>query len=161
MKKIKILDKRFLKIIQNFKKQNKKIVFTNGCFDLIHPGHVHYLKKAKSFGDVLIVAINSDKSVRKLKGVDRPIMSWNSRADIIQGLESVDYVIKMNENNPISLIKKIKPDIHVKGGDYKINELSERQAVINSGGMVKIVKYLSGLSTSQLISKIRSKKIRL
>ena len=161
MKKIKILDKRFLKIIQNFKKQNKKIVFTNGCFDLVHLGHVHYLKKAKSFGDVLIVAINSDKSVRKLKGVDRPIMSWNSRANIIQGLESVDYVIKMNENNPISLIKKIKPDIHVKGGDYKINELSERQAVINSGGVVKIVKYLSGLSTSQLISKIRSKKIRL
>ena len=83
MKKIKILDKKFLKIIQNFKKQNKKIVFTNGCFDLVHPGHVHYLKKAKSFGNVLIVAINSDKSVRKLKGVDRPIMSWNCRADII------------------------------------------------------------------------------
>jgi len=158
MKETKIIQSNITKEIKNLKNHKKKIIFTNGCFDLVHPGHIHYLKKAKTFGDILIVAINSDKSIKKLKGINRPIISWKDRAEIIAALESVDYVIKMDEDTPKNLIKKIKPHIHVKGGDYKRKELPEYQTVVNLGGKVKIIPVLKGYSTSNIISKINRVK---
>jgi len=142
------------KIVQNFKKQGKKIVFTNGCFDLLHYGHVKYLESAKKKGDILIVGLNSDNSVRKIKGKNRPIINENDRARIIAALESVDYVVLFNEETPLKLIKLIKPDILVKGGDWKKSEIVGKDFVISYGGSVKILKYIKNHSTSNLIKKI-------
>jgi len=156
MKTTKILKPNVLNLIKKLKKQGKKIVFTNGCFDILHPGHVFYLNKAKSLGDILIVAINSDKSLKKLKGKNRPIMYWKDRAKMVENLESVDFVINMQEDTPKELLKKIRPHIHVKGGDYNIKDLPEYPIVKKYGGKVKIVKFLDGYSTTKLISKIKN-----
>jgi D-beta-D-heptose 7-phosphate kinase/D-beta-D-heptose 1-phosphate adenosyltransferase len=139
------------KTVQRLKKQNKKIVFTNGCFDILHRGHVSYLDKAKSFGDVLILGLNSDHSVRALKGEDRPINNEEDRAFILAALESVDYVVNFNEDTPYDLIKIVQPDILVKGGDY------ERKEVVGNdiAKEVKLVHFLYGKSTTQTINKIR------
>ena len=140
------------KTIKRLKKQNKKIVFTNGCFDILHVGHVSYLDVAKSFGDVLILGLNSDESVRKLKGENRPINNDDDRAFILAALESVDYVVKFKEDTPYDLISIIKPDILVKGGDY------EGKEVVGSdiANEVKLVQFIDGKSTTKTIERIRA-----
>ena len=132
----------------------KKIVFTNGCFDIIHVGHVRYLTTAKSFGDVLIVGLNTDESVRKLKGNSRPINNQNDRAEVLLGLKAVDYVILFGEQTAENLIAELQPDIYVKGGDYTLDTLPEAKIVQSYGGRVEIVNLVAGKSTTNIIKKI-------
>ena len=145
------------KKIQSLKKEGKKIVFTNGCFDILHVGHVTYLSKAKSLGDILIVGINSDSSVKKLKGAARPINDLASRMVVLDSLKSVDLVVPFEEDTPIALIELIKPDIHVKGGDYKEDQLVESKVVKTNGGKVVIIPFVNGYSVTTLLGKIKSK----
>ena len=116
-------------IVEDLKKHNKKIVTTNGVFDILHIGHIRYLKEAKKLGDILIIAINSDNSVKKIKDPKRPLNNEKDRAEAIASLEHVDYVTIFNEENPIKFLEEIKPDIHVKGGDYNINQIIEKNVV--------------------------------
>ena len=136
------------------KHKGKKIIFTNGCFDLLHAGHVKYLETAKSFGDILILGLNSDNSVRKLKGTGRPINSQQDRAYILAALEAVDYVVIFDEDTPYNLIKTISPDTLVKGGDYKNTDVAGQDIVKE----LKLVEFVDGKSTSQTISKIQEGK---
>ena len=138
---------------QDLHERSKKIVFTNGCFDILHAGHVEYLAAAKELGDKLIVAINTDRSVRKLKGSSRPINTLAHRAKVLASLQCVDKVVFFDEETPIKLIKTIKPDVLVKGGDYKIKDIVGYQEVTKSGGSVVTIPLLEGLSTSKIISK--------
>jgi len=142
------------KIIANFKARGKKIVFTNGCFDLLHYGHIKYLGDAKSMGDILVVAINSDSSVRKIKGSKRPIINEHDRLRTVAALTSVDYVVPFNENTPIKVIKLLKPNVLVKGADWKKNDIVGSNFVLSYGGSVSTVKLVRGHSTSNLIKKI-------
>jgi len=139
-------------IISELKRKDKKIIFTNGCFDILHIGHIKYLEKAKSFGDVLIIGLNSDESVKKLKGKARPINSEVERAYILASLEVVDYLVIFNEDSPMKLIQLIKPDILVKGGDYEGKEVVG-QDVANE---LKLVKFINGKSTTKIIQKIKN-----
>jgi len=136
--------------------QKKTVVATNGCFDILHIGHLYLLNKAKAFGEVLIVGINSDRSVSKLKGNDRPIVNEKERAEIIANLRMVDYVTIFDEDTAIELLKAIEPDIYVKGGDYTLDNLPEAPAVASFGGMVKFVEFLPRKSSSGLIDKIKT-----
>ena len=138
------------KIVTKLKRSGKKIVFTNGCFDLIHAGHVTLFKKAKSLGDVLIVGINSDASLKRLKGPKRPLVPQKDRAFVIAALEPVDYVVVFSEDTPAEIIASLKPDILVKGGDYKISEIVGRENVKK----VVRVALVKGQSTTSLIEKI-------
>lgn len=142
------------KIVNNLKKEGKKIVFTNGCFDILHIGHVRYLEKAKKLGDILIVGVNSDESVRILKGKGRPIMPEEERAEILDALECVDYVVIFYEINPENLIVQLKPDIHVKGGDYAMDEIPESKLVESFGGKTVILKEIEGKSTTNIIRRM-------
>lgn len=141
-------------LIEELRKAKKTIVFTNGCFDLIHIGHISYLEQAKALGDSLIVGINSDKSVRKIKGEKRPLINEAERAKIVSSLHFVDYVVVFDEETPISILDQIKPDIHVKGGDYKAEKLPEYKVVTSAGGRVVILPYISGRSTTSIIKSI-------
>ena len=132
----------------------KQIVFTNGCFDILHAGHVRYLATAKSFGDVLIVGLNTDESVRRLKGASRPINSQDDRADVLLGLKAVDYVIFFGEATAESLIAEVKPAVYVKGGDYTLATLPEAAIVQSYGGRVELVNLVAGRSTTNVIEKI-------
>ena len=134
--------------------KNKKIVFTNGCFDILHPGHIHILSKAKSLGDTLVVGLNSDLSVKKLKGDKRPLVSEDDRSRVLLSLRFVDYVIIFNELTPLKVIKKIKPDYLVKGGDYNENDIVGSDFVKASGGQVEIIKFLDGYSSSNYIDNL-------
>ena len=134
--------------------ENKKIVFTNGCFDIIHPGHIHVLSQAKLLGDILVVGLNSDKSVKKLKGKERPFVNEFDRAKILLSIKYVDYVIIFDELTPRKIIEKIKPDTLVKGGDYIVDDIVGSKFVINSGGRVEIVKFLDGYSSSNYIDTL-------
>ncbi|HOI30650.1 MAG TPA: D-glycero-beta-D-manno-heptose 1-phosphate adenylyltransferase [Melioribacteraceae bacterium] len=136
------------------KKQNRKIVFTNGCFDILHAGHVDYLSKAKLFGDVLIVALNSDESVARIKGSKRPIVPFNERAFVIANLKAVDYVTKFEEDTPFETIKKIVPDILVKGADWNIENIVGRDIVEAAGGKVETIEFVNFQSTSGIIKTI-------
>ncbi len=142
------------KIVSGLKAKGKKIVFTNGCFDLLHYGHVKYLQDAKRSADVLVVAINSDASVRRIKGSLRPIVSQFDRLRTIAELESVDYVALFGEDTPLKTIKTLKPDIIIKGSDWKKNKIAGAEFVSSYGGKVKTIKLVSGRSTTQLINKI-------
>jgi len=142
------------KIVEDSKSIGKKIVFTNGCFDLIHTGHIKYLETSKSFGDILIVGINSDRSVSSLKGPSRPINSEDERAHIIAALESVDYVVIFDEEDPYNLIKSLKPHILTKGSDYDIEEVVGHDLVDE----LKLVDFIEGKSTSQLVNEIQRSK---
>jgi len=135
--------------------ENKKIVFTNGCFDILHKGHVEYLSKSKDLGDILIVGLNSDNSVKRLKGETRPINNQNSRAFILSALLFVDAVIYFDEDTPLNLIENIKPDVLVKGGDYKKEDIVGYDFVIERGGEVKIIDLVKGYSTTNIIKKSR------
>ncbi len=138
--------------------RNQKIVFTNGCFDILHVGHTRYLQEAARLGDILIVGLNSDESVRSLKGPDRPINSQEDRAEMLCALNFVDYVIIFCEDTPLKLIKKIKPDILVKGGDYKLENVVGRKEVEKHGGKTVIIPFIEGKSSTRIIKKIESKK---
>ena len=141
-------------VISKIRSDHKKIVFTNGCFDIIHPGHIHVLTKAKLFGDILVVGLNSDKSVKKLKGKERPFINESDRAKILLSIKYVDYVIIFDELTPREIIEKIKPDTLVKGGDYIVDDIVGSKFVIDSGGRVEIVKFLDGYSSSNYIDTI-------
>ena len=142
--------------IAKYRSQNKKIVFTNGCFDLLHIGHVRYLEQARSLGDLLIVGINTDASVQKLKGPTRPIQNENDRAEILAALKSVDHTILFGEETPIDLIKQIKPDLLVKGGDWKIEQIVGSDFVMSYGGQVKSLQFIDGRSTTSIIEKSKN-----
>ena len=144
-------------IIKKIKAERKKIVFTNGCFDLLHVGHIRYLSQAKKLGDFLIIGLNSDRSVMNLKGKDRPINSFEDRATLLLALNSVDLVIKFEEKTPENLIKEIVPDILVKGGDYNIEDIVGYQTVIQNGGQVKTLSFYDGYSSTNYINKIKKR----
>lgn len=143
-----------IKQVNQWKFLQKKIVFTNGCFDILHQGHIYSLSQAASFGDVLIVAANSDASVKKLKGETRPVNNEHSRSLILASLVIVDAVIIFNEGTPLELIKTLLPGVLVKGGDYTVEQIAGAKEVIANGGEVKIVPLLQGFSTTGLIDKI-------
>jgi len=147
------------KIVEREKAAGKKIVFTNGCFDLIHVGYVRYLQEAKGKGDLLIVAVNSDRSVRKLKGAGRPIVPEEERAEIVSAFASVDYVVIFPEETSAEIIGVLKPDILVKGGDYRKEEIVGREIVEAGGGEVIPVSLVKGHSTKGLLEKIRQQTI--
>jgi len=154
MKSVKILNQNNInQFITDYKNQNKKIVFTNGCFDLLHIGHIRYLEQAKAKGDILIVGINTDASVQKLKGPTRPIQSENDRAEILASLKAVDHTILFNEETPINLIKTIKPDVLVKGGDWKVQQIVGWDFVQSYGGLVESLQFVDGKSTTRIIEK--------
>ena len=142
------------KIVEKLKSRNKKIVTTNGVFDILHIGHIRYLEQAKNLGDVLIVCVNSDSSVKMIKDPKRPLNKESDRAEAIAALQSVDYVTIFNENTPIKVLEKIKPDTHVKGGDYQIKNLIERNTVEKNNGKIVLIKKIDGYSTSDFIKKI-------
>lgn len=143
--------------IDELKKKGKKIVFTNGCFDILHWGHVSYLKKARDLGDSLVLALNTDDSVKKLKGPSRPINNQNDRALVINELKSIDYVTFFSENTPYEIISHIKPDIITKGGDYTPEQVVGKDIVESYGGNVEIIPFVDGKSTSNIINKIVDK----
>lgn len=137
-----------------WKKKGYRIVFTNGCFDLLHPGHVHYLQQAKSLGDILVVGLNDDASVRRLKGPSRPVNPLEHRACMLAALKPVDMVVAFGEDTPLNLIRMLQPDVLVKGGDYSMDEIVGAREVRNSGGEVVIIPFLKGHSSSSLIERI-------
>ncbi len=144
-------------ISRNLKNEGARIVFTNGCFDILHLGHVRYLREAKKLGDILIVGVNSDDSVTALKGPDRPYVHELERAEILASLECVDFVTIFHELRPDNLIKLVKPDIHVKGGDYQVTDLPERKLVEALGGKVVVIPPIKGRSTTNIVAKILGK----
>ena len=151
----KIKDIRELRdICKRLKLQGNRMIFTNGCFDIIHPGHTRYLYEAKKLGDFLIVAINSDDSIKRIKGEKRPIMNENERAEIIASLSCVDYVMIFEEDTPEQVISLLVPDVLVKGGDWMENQIVGADTVKRAGGEVISIPYISGYSTSSIIEKI-------
>ncbi|MCM8830147.1 MAG: D-glycero-beta-D-manno-heptose 1-phosphate adenylyltransferase [Candidatus Omnitrophica bacterium] len=143
------------KISRQLKKEGRKIIFTNGCFDILHKGHIRLLKKAKSLGEVLIVGLNTDSSVRRLKGEDRPFFKQDERAEILSSLEMVDYIVLFPQDTPYKLIETIKPDILVKGGDYRKDGVVGRDIVESYGGKVYIFPVVKGVSTTKIVEKIK------
>ena len=142
-------------ILKQLKADGKEIVFTNGCFDLLHPGHVHYLEKAKSQGDVLVVALNTDTSVRKIKGQGRPVLGEEDRCEIISALGCVDFVTIFEEETPQTIIEELIPQVLVKGGDWPIDKIVGRQIVESNGGRIISVDFEREFSTSDIIDRIR------
>ncbi|MEW6375172.1 MAG: D-glycero-beta-D-manno-heptose 1-phosphate adenylyltransferase [Thermodesulfobacteriota bacterium] len=142
------------RIIEELKAKGRKIVFTNGCFDLLHIGHIRYLEKAKALGDILVVGVNSDQSVRNLKGPNRPILPEEERAEIISGFGCVDYITIFDESTPLELISSLQPHILVKGGDWTKETTVGKEVVEKSGGEVVILPFIEGSSTSNLIETI-------
>lgn len=147
---------KFVKdVLPGLKAQGRKIVFTNGCFDVLHVGHTRYLKRARDCGDILIIGLNTDGSVQKLKGPERPLVSEDERAEVLACLEFVDYVIKFDEDTPALLIDSIVPDVLVKGGDYNADDVVGAKTVRDAGGCVEIIPFVEGRSSSGLIEKIK------
>ncbi|MBX9853318.1 MAG: D-glycero-beta-D-manno-heptose 1-phosphate adenylyltransferase [Cytophagaceae bacterium] len=145
----------FLSVLSQWQKEGKKIVFTNGCFDILHLGHVDYLEKAKQLGDKLIVGLNTDNSVKRLKGETRPVTDQHGRGRVIAALQFVDAVIFFDEDTPFDLISFVKPDILVKGDDYTVDNIVGADVVIKNGGAVKTISLVKGYSTTDIISKIK------
>ncbi|MGA2192270.1 MAG: D-glycero-beta-D-manno-heptose 1-phosphate adenylyltransferase [Nitrospirota bacterium] len=144
-------------IVSEVQAAGRKVVFTNGCFDILHTGHIRYLNLAKSYGDVLVVAVNSDASVRKIKGDKRPIMPQDERAEMVAALGMVDYVTVFEEENPHRIISELLPDVLVKGGDWDIDMIVGRDIVEASGGKVYSVPYIEGASTTGIIERVLDK----
>ena len=140
--------------LQQHRGRGERVVFTNGCFDLLHGGHVHYLQQARALGDCLVVALNDDASVRLLKGDERPLRPQNERARVLAALACVDYVVLFGEATPLALIKSLKPDVLVKGGDYTLETVMGRKEVEASGGTVHLIPYVEGVSTTELVARI-------
>jgi D-beta-D-heptose 7-phosphate kinase/D-beta-D-heptose 1-phosphate adenosyltransferase len=153
----KILSKERLKgELLTLKQEGAKIVFTNGCFDILHAGHVQYLNKAKACGDILVVGLNSDRSVRSIKGTPRPLVPQEDRAYIVVSLKAVDYVTIFDEDTPLQLIEYLEPHILVKGGDWSEDTVVGGRSVVEQGGRVQIIPFVEGKSTTNLIKKILS-----
>lgn len=142
--------------VQDWISKNETIVFTNGCFDILHLGHLDYLCKAKDLGSKLIVGVNSSNSVKKLKGPSRPFNSTQSRSKLLAGFECIDLIVVFNEDTPLNLIQSLKPNILVKGGDYTFETIVGAEEVKNYGGQVEIIPFLPGYSTSKIVTKIQS-----
>lgn len=142
--------------ITQLREAGGRVVFTNGCFDLLHPGHISYLRTARSLGDALVVGLNSDTSVRKLKGPSRPVVPEVDRAILLEALESVDAVVIFSEATPVRLIRELKPGVYVKGGDYRIEDLPEAEVAAEIGAEIEILPFETGYSTSALIERIKS-----
>ena len=143
-------------ITKKLKSENKTIVTTNGCFDILHVGHVRYLQEAKKLGDVLILCLNSDRSVRALKGPTRPVNPEQDRAEVLAALSCIDYVVIFDEDTPSKLLESIKPHIHAKGGDYDINTLPEAKIIMDNGGEVRFISLVEGRSTTNIINKVKA-----
>ncbi len=141
--------------VRNLQKSGKTIVATNGCFDILHVGHVRYLQKTKSFADYSIVLLNSDKSVKSIKGEDRPINNENDRAEILCALTCVDYVVLFDEDSPRDLLDEIKPDVYTKGADYTMETLPEADIMIKNSTKVEFIDFVQGKSTTNVINKIK------
>ena len=141
-------------LISNLHKMGRTVVTTNGCFDILHVGHVRYLKKTKSFADVLIVLLNSDKSVKSIKGPTRPINNENDRAEILCALSCVDYVVLFDEDSPRNLLDEMKPDVYTKGADYTMETLPEADIMKKNGIRVEFISFVEGKSTTNIISKL-------
>ena len=137
------------------RRDGKAIVFTNGCFDLLHRGHVHVLREAKALGDILIVALNSDRSVREIKGPKRPVLPESDRVELVAALEMVDYVALFDEPDPHEMIAALRPNVLVKGGDWGAEEIVGSDIVKQDGGKVAVIPYLKGFSTTEIIERIR------
>jgi rfaE bifunctional protein nucleotidyltransferase chain/domain len=134
-------------------RERKRIVFTNGCFDLLHRGHIYYLAKARELGDLLVLGLNSDDSVTRLKGPGRPVNDQQARAEVLAGLAFVDYLLIFPEDTPLNLIKAVRPDILIKGGDYKAEEIVGYREVLSWGGRIETIPLLEGYSTTSIIEK--------
>jgi glycerol-3-phosphate cytidylyltransferase len=143
------------KIVLEAKLQGKRIVFTNGCFDIIHSGHIYYLTEAKKYGDLLIIGLNTDDSVSRLKGPSRPINRQHDRATVLAALKPVDYVCFFDEDTPLELIKFLNPDVLVKGADYKEEEVVGADFVKSQGGKVVLISFVEGKSTTNIINKMK------
>lgn len=139
---------------EKWREEGKKVVFTNGCFDLLHAGHIWLFKKGKELGDVLVVAVNSDSSLRRLKGPQRPVFPLKERLEILAAVEEIDVLTAFSQDTPQKIIALLRPDILVKGGDWPPDQIVGRKEVEESGGRVVLIPYLPGLSTTQLIQKI-------
>jgi len=151
----KILSRDALKqVIDRLKREGRKIAFTNGCFDILHVGHVRYLREAGKMGDVLVLALNSDASVRAIKGEKRPLVPENERADVVAALEFIDYVTIFDELTPLELIEYLQPDVIIKGGDWTEENVVGRDAVKRWGGRVAIIPEIPGASTTNIVEKI-------
>jgi D-beta-D-heptose 7-phosphate kinase/D-beta-D-heptose 1-phosphate adenosyltransferase len=155
--KIQSLD-RLVQIRDNLRLKSQNIVFTNGCFDILHRGHIHLFRQAKRLGDVLVVGVNDDDSIRRLKGTGRPVFPLQERMEVLSALTDIDYLVSFSQDTPRELIKKIQPDVLVKGGDWKPEEVAGREEVEDEGGEVVIIPYLPGRSTTEIIEKIRQLK---
>ena len=141
-------------IIALLKRRGKRVVFTNGCFDLLHLGHVNYLREAKKKGDILVVAVNSDASIRRIKGKNRPIIDEKNRIGVVSALQNVDYVVLFKEDTPLEMIKSLRPDILVKGADWDKKDIVGRDFVLSYGGKVMTIKLSKDYSTTEIIRKI-------
>jgi rfaE bifunctional protein nucleotidyltransferase chain/domain len=148
------------RLVAQHRRAGRRVVFTNGCFDVLHRGHVTYLAQAKRLGDVLIVAVNDDAGVRRLKGPDRPVNTADDRAAVLAALECVDHVTQFSENTPVALISLLMPDVYAKGGDYTPETLPETPIMHSFGGEVHILDYVADQSTSAVIERIRSAENR-
>jgi len=142
---------------ERLRAKGERLVFTNGVFDLLHVGHVRYLAQARALGDALLVAINSDRSVRELKGPNRPVFDQDERAEILAALRHVDYVVVFDDISPRSLIRRLLPDVLVKGGDYQLDEIHGREEVEGAGGEVISLPFVAGASTTSLLTRIKQK----
>ena len=142
-------------LVARHQARGQRVVFTNGCFDLLHLGHVRYLEKARALGDALVVAVNSDASVLRLKGAGRPIVPQEDRCEVLGGLASVDYVTVFDEETPLEIIRELAPDVLVKGGDWDLDQIVGRSCIEESGGRVTSIEFENGYSTSALIDHIR------
>ena len=150
--------KNISEFVDKLHKAGKTVVTTNGCFDILHVGHVRYLQKSKSFADYLIVLLNSDKSVKSIKGDDRPINNEMDRAEILVALNCVDFVVLFDEDSPAKLLDDIKPDVYTKGADYTMETLPERDIMIKNGTKVEFIDFVHGKSTTNIINKINNKE---
>ncbi|MCR5266573.1 MAG: D-glycero-beta-D-manno-heptose 1-phosphate adenylyltransferase [Cyanobacteria bacterium RUI128] len=143
--------------VKNLHEAGKTVVTTNGCFDILHVGHIRYLQKTKSFADYLIVLLNSDKSVKSIKGEGRPINNESDRAEILTALSCVDFVVLFDEDSPAELLDEIKPDVYTKGADYTMETLPERDIMLKNGIRVEFIDFVQGKSTTNIIDKINNK----
>jgi rfaE bifunctional protein nucleotidyltransferase chain/domain len=150
--------KNISEFIKKLHEAGKTVVATNGCFDILHVGHVRYLQTTKSFADYSIVLLNSDKSVKSIKGDDRPVNNENDRAEILTALSCVDFVVMFDEDSPASLLDEIKPDVYTKGADYNMETLPEREIMIKNGTRVEFIEFVQGKSTTNIIQKINNKE---
>ena len=148
-------------VVTTLKAEGKKIVFTNGCFDILHVGHVRYLNEAKALGDILILGLNSDSSVKSLKGSNRPINNESDRAEVLSSLKAIDYVVIFDEKTAENIVGEVKPDIYAKGGDYSIDTLPEAKIVAEHGGKTVLLQLVDGKSSTNIINKCKENNLKL